>query len=456
MEKGRQTDRFSESTLSILCGELRKNNRITPEKFAKYHVKRGLRNEDGTGVMAGLTEICNVHGYVLNEGERSPVPGVLTYRGYDVTELALGAQKEERFGYEEIAWLLLFGKLPTAEQLREFTDLLSASRELPENFTENMLVRMPSPNIMNQMSRAVLALYAEDENPDDLSDENVLRQSIDLLAKLPLIMAYAYQVRRRYYDNKSMVLHPNVKGLSTAEAILRSIRPDGEFIPEEARVLDLCLMVHAEHGGGNNSTFASRVLSSSGTDSYSAISAAIGALKGPRHGGANIKVMEMVGHCRAGIANWEDDDEVAAFVKKLLLREAGDRSGLVYGMGHAVYTLSDPRATILKKYAYDLAEKKGFGAEFRLLEAIERVTPEVFRQVRGDAKPLCANVDMYSGLVYKTLGIEPDLFTPLFAVARMVGWSAHRMEEIRTGGRIIRPAYKAVAGENPYVKLADR
>ncbi len=454
MEK--ETIRFSESTLSSLCEGLRENNRIQPEKFTKYHVKRGLRNDDGTGVMAGLTEICNVHGYVLNEGERSPVPGLLTYRGYDVAALVRGAQRENRFGYEEVAWLLLFGNLPTAEQLTSFTEMLASCRELPENFTENMLVRMPSPNIMNQMSRAVLALYAEDENPDDLSDENVLRQTIDLLAKLPQIMAYAYQVKRRYYDNESMVLHPNCPGLSTAQSILHSIRADGKYTEEEARVLDLCLMLHAEHGGGNNSTFTTRVLSSSGTDTYSAIAAAIGSLKGHRHGGANIKVMEMLDHCKAGIRDWTDEDEVAAFVEKLLRREAGDRSGLVYGMGHAVYTLSDPRATILKSFAYDLTEKKGYGDEFRLAEAIERVTPRVFAQVRGMEKPLCANVDMYSGLVYKSLGIEQDLFTPLFAVARMVGWCAHRMEEIRTGGRIIRPAYKAIASEKPYVWLGDR
>lgn len=456
MQTEKEKVKLSGSALSSLCEELRKNNRIPPEKFQKYHVKRGLRNEDGTGVTAGLTLICNVHGYVLNEGERSPVPGMLTYRGYDIEMLVKGAQEDQRFGYEEIAWLLLFGKLPTAEQLHRFTEILSLYRELPENFVENMLVRMPSPDIMNQMSRAVLALYAEDENPGDLSDENVLLQSVNLLAKLPSIMAYAYQVKRRYYDNQSMVLHPNVPGLSTAEIILHSIRSDAAFTPEEAHVLDLCLMLHAEHGGGNNSTFATRVLSSSGTDTYAAISAAIGSLKGPRHGGANIKVMEMLEYCKAGIRDWEDDEEVAAFIKKLLHREAGDRTGLVYGMGHAVYTLSDPRATILKNCAYTLAEKKGFGGEFRLLEAIERVTPAVFEQERGENKPLCANVDMYSGLVYKTLGIDQDLFTPLFAVARMVGWCAHRMEEIRTGGRIIRPAYKSIAGEKPYIRLADR
>lgn len=452
----KETMKMPGTTLSILCDELRKNNRIPPEKFQRYHVKRGLRNEDGSGVMAGLTLVCNVHGYVLNEGERSPVKGKLTYRGYNIEDLVNGTHADGRFGYEEIAWLLLFGKLPTEKQLHGFIELLSEYRELPENFAENMLVRMPSPNIMNQMSRAVLALYAEDADPDTLSDENVLRQSIDLLAKMPSIMAYAYQIKRRYYDKQSMYFHPNVQGLSTAETILHSIRADSSFTAEEAHILDLCLMLHAEHGGGNNSTFATRVLSSSGTDSYAALSAAIGALKGPRHGGANIKVMEMLEYIKEGVSDWEDDDEVAAFLEKLMRGEAGDRSGLVYGMGHAVYTLSDPRAVILKDCAYDLAEKKGFGGEFRLLEAVERVTPKVFEKLRGESKALCANVDMYSGLVYKTLGIEPDLFTPLFAVARMAGWCAHRLEEITTGGRIIRPAYKAIAGEKAYVAITDR
>ncbi len=444
------------TTLSNLCEENRKNNYISPEKFIRYHVKRGLRNDDGTGVMAGLTKICNVHGYVVNEGEISPVPGRLTYRGYNIEDLVRGTTAEGRCGYEEVAWLLLFGKLPTTKQLEAFIELLSEYRELPGNFAENMLVRMPSPNIMNQMSRAVLALYAEDEDPDSLADENVVRQSLDLLAKMPSIMAHAYQVKRRYYDKKSMFFHPNVKGLSTAETILHSIRADSTFTPEEARILDLCLMLHAEHGGGNNSTFAARVLSSSGTDTYAAMSAAIGSLKGPRHGGANMKVMEMLGYLKEGIKNWDDEDEVSAFVEKLMRKEAGDRSGLVYGMGHAVYTTSDPRAVILKRYAYDLADKKGFGDEFRLLEMVELVTPTIFEKIHGDKKAICANVDMYSGLVYTALGIDPDLFTPLFATARMAGWCAHRIEEITTGGRIIRPAYKAIVGENMYVPIAER
>ena len=448
--------KISNSTLTSLCDEFRKNNRIDPKKFEQYDVKRGLRNADGSGVMAGLTLICNVHGYVLNEGERAPVEGRLTYRGIDVRDLVNGCVEEDRFGFEETAWLLLFGKLPTAAQLAAFRELLSSCRELPEYFAEDMIIKAPSPNIMNKLARSVLALYSYDDQPDDISMENVLRQSIELIAMMPAIMAYAYQVKRRHYDRESMVIHPNVPGMSTSETILHTIRTDSVFTQEEARLLDLCLILHAEHGGGNNSTFAARVLSSSGTDTYSALAAAIGALKGPRHGGANIKVMEMLEYLKAGVRDWEDDEEIRAYLIRLINREEGDRTGLVYGMGHAVYTLSDPRAVILKQNAMDLAEKKGFGREFRLLEAVERLTPGVFAQVKGVEKAMCANVDLYSGLVYTALGIHPDLFTPLFAVARMAGWCAHRVEEILTGGRIIRPAYKAVAHSQPYIPLEER
>ncbi len=451
-----EKERASNAAISSLCDEFRKNNRIDPEKFEKYQVKRGLRNEDGSGVVAGLTLICNVHGYVINEGEQAPVEGRLIYRGIDIQDLVAGAVNENRFGFEETVWLLLFGKLPTKEQLDSFCELLSSYRELPEYFAEDMIIKAPSPNIMNKLARSVLALYSYDDMPDDLSIENVLRQSIQLIGMLPSIMAYAYQVKRRHYDRESMFFHPMVPGLSTSETILHSIRADSVFTPEEARLLDVCLMLHAEHGGGNNSTFAARVLSSSGTDTYSAIAAAIGSLKGPRHGGANIKVMEMLEYIKAGVRDWDDEEEIRAFLKKMIQKEAGDRSGLVYGMGHAVYTLSDPRALILKKYAYDLAEKKGYGPEFRLLEAVERLTPGVFAEVKGSDKAICANVDLYSGLVYRSLGIHPDLFTPLFAVARMPGWCAHRIEEIMTGGRIIRPAYKAIAGRQPYTPLSER
>lgn len=451
-----KTTRISNRTLSSLCEEYKKHNQIDPEKFDRYEVKRGLRNPDGSGVMAGLTRVCNVHGYVINEGEKSAVEGRLTYRGIDIGDLVSGSVQENRFGYEETAWLLLFGDLPTPAQLSKFTEMLSSLRELPEYFTEDMIIKAPSPNIMNKLARSVLALYSYDETPDDLSMENVLRQSIELIARLPSIMAYAYQVKRRHYDRESMYFHPNVPGLSTAETILHSLRADSVYTQEEARLLDVCLMLHAEHGGGNNSTFAARVLTSSGTDTYSALAAAIGALKGPKHGGANIKVMEMLEYLKNGIRDWEDEEEIRAFLVRLINRQEGDGTGLVYGMGHAVYTLSDPRAVILKKYAYNLAEKKGYGPEFRLLEAVERLTPGVFAEVKGNDKAMCANVDMYSGLVYKSLGIHPDLFTPLFAVARMAGWCAHRVEEIYTNGRIIRPAYKAIAKSRAYIPLAQR
>ena len=454
MENG--VTRISNGTLTSLCDEFRKNNHIEPEKFERYEVKRGLRNPDGSGVMAGLTLICNVHGYVMNEGEQSPVEGRLIYRGIDINDLVAGCVSENRFGFEEVVWLLLFGRLPTAEQLESFSQLMSECRDLPEYFAEDMIIKAPSPNIMNKLARSVLALYSYDDTPDDLSMENVLRQSIELISMLPSIMAYAYQVKRRHYDKESMVLHPFLPGLSTSETILRTIRADSAYTQEEARLLDLCLMLHAEHGGGNNSTFAARVLSSSGTDTYSAMAAAIGSLKGPRHGGANMKVMEMLEYIKEGVHDWNDDDEIRRFLTRMIRREEGDRSGLIYGMGHAVYTLSDPRAVILKKNAIALAEKKGFGAEFRLLEAVERLTPEVFSQEKGSHKAMCANVDMYSGLVYRSLGIHPDLFTPLFAIARMPGWCAHRIEEILTGGRIIRPAYKAIAKTQLYVPLAQR
>ena len=450
------TMRISNSTLTSLCDEFKKNNRIEPEKFEKYEVKRGLRNADGSGVMAGLTRICNVHGYVMNEGEKAPVEGRLIYRGIDINDLVGGCVSENRFGFEETAWLLLFGSLPSPQQLAKFTEILSAYRELPEYFAEDMIIKAPSPNIMNKLARSVLALYSYDDLPDDLSMENVLRQSIELIARLPSIMAYAYQVKRRHYDRESMYFHPNVPGLSTAETILHSLRADLAYTEEEARLLDLCLMLHAEHGGGNNSTFAARVLTSSGTDTYSAMGAAIGSLKGPKHGGANIKVMEMLEYLKEGIRDWGDEDEVRAFLVRMINKQAGDRSGLVYGMGHAVYTLSDPRAVILKKYAVDLAEKRGYGPEFRLLETVEKLTPGVFAEVKGSDKAMCANVDMYSGLVYKSLGLHPDLFTPLFAVARMAFLCAQGVEEIYTGGRIIRPAYKAIAKPQPYIPLAER
>ena len=423
------------------------NNRIDPKYYEKFNVKRGLRNPDGSGVMAGVTNICNVHGYVINEGEKSPDEGKLVFRGYNINDLVSNVVAENRFGYEEIAYLLLGGKLPTEHQLENFRELLDNNRELPEGFFEDMILKAPSKNIMNKMSRAVLALYSYDDVPDNTEVKHEVDTAVSIIAKMPVIMVSAYHVKQRYYNHKSMFMHPLIPGQSTAETILSMLRPDRQFTDEEAKLLDVMLMLHAEHGGGNNSTFTCRVLTSSGTDPYAAYSAAIGSLKGPRHGGANHKVIQMHQYIKDNVKNWDDEGEVADFLRKILRKEAGDGTGLIYGMGHAVYTLSDPRAVILKQNAAKMAIGSEFEAEYRLLEMIERLTPELFKEVKGDEKKMCANVDMYSGFVYKMLGIPEDLFTPLFAVSRMAGWCAHRFEESMTGKRIIRPAYKSVSKE---------
>lgn len=446
----------SEDALTKLCDEFRKYNRIDPELFQIYHVKRGLRNDDGTGVLAGLTRICNVHGYMIDDNEKVPVEGDLIYRGISIRDLVAGCTTENRFGFEEVIWLLLFGRLPGVSTLDNFRKILGACRELPTYFTEDVLMKAPSANIMNQLGRAVLALYSYDKNPDENTVENVLRQSIWLIARMPTIMVNAYQVKRRHFDRESLFFHPLEPGHSTAESILATMRPDKQFTDQEAKLLDLCLLLHAEHGGGNNSSFTCRVLSSTGSDTYSAISGAIGSLKGPRHGGANIKVMQMMEYIKEGVQNWNDDDEIASFLAKILRKEAGDGAGLIYGMGHAVYTLSDPRAVILKRYARALADKTEHADEFHLLESVERLAPAVFADVKGSSKHICANVDMYSGMVYKVLGIPPELYTSLFAVARIAGWCAHRIEEMTTGNRIMRPAYKAVADAQPYIPLQER
>lgn len=442
--------------LKSLCDELKLSSAVPQEYFDRFEVKRGLRNRDGSGVMAGLTKVCSVEGYYIEDGERKPVEGKLKYRGMDINSIVDACVEEDRFGYEEVVWLLLFGSLPTRNQLKLFNDVLSECRELPEDFIEDMIMKAPSPNIMNKLERSVLSLYSYDSNPDDISIENVLRQSIQLIAQLPMIMTYAYQVKRRHYLKKSMYIHPIKAGLTTAETVLYNTRSDRKFTDSEAKLLDLCLMLHAEHGGGNNSAFATRVLSSSGTDTYSAISAGIGALKGPRHGGANLKVAEMMKYLKEEVSDITDEGQVADFLKRVINRETGDRTGLVYGMGHAVYTLSDPRQVILKREAGKIAEEKGFGAEFKALDLIEKLTPEIFASEKNNNKKICANVDMYSGLIYEMLGIPMDLYTPLFAVARVAGWSAHRIEELITGNRVIRPAYKNVAVPKEYVPIDER
>lgn len=432
------------------------NNIISPEYFDKYSVKRGLRNPDGTGVMAGVTNICNVHGYVIDDGEKKPAEGKLIFRGYNIRDIIRHVEEEDRFGFEEIVYLLLTGKLPTLDELTEFTQLLSDHRALPDNFFEDMILKAPSRDIMNKMARSTLALYSYDSNPETLSPEHEIDTAISLIARMPVIMICAYETQRRYFSEDSMIMHPLIKGQSTAENILSTLRPDRNFTHEEARLLDLMLMLHAEHGGGNNSTFSCRVLTSSGTDPYSTYAAAIGSLKGARHGGANRKVTEMHEYIKANVADWENEEELAAYLRKILRKEAGDGSGLIYGMGHAVYTLSDPRAVILKEYAGAMAEGTDFEKEFHLLESIERLTPKIFEEVKHSGKAMCANIDMYSGFVYKMLGIPQELFTPLFAVSRMAGWCAHRFEEMNSGRKIIRPAYKSISHEKEYVDLKNR
>ena len=443
-------------TINTLCEEFKKHNYIDPSLNEKYNVKRGLRNSDGTGVLAGLTQICNVHGYVINEGEKQPVNGELTYRGYDIRDLISACAKEGRYGYEEVSYLLLFGVLPTAEQLEFFRMVLAQARSLPQDFVQDMILKAPSKDIMNKLARSVLALYSYDEFAEESSLEGELRKAIYIIARMPTMMVNAYQAKIGHYDNKSTYFHPVRPDESLAQSILSTLRIDREYTEEEAHLLDICLMLHAEHGGGNNSTFVCRTLTSSGTDAYSAYSGAIGSLKGFRHGGANISVVRMFDTIKKGVSDWKDDEEITAFLTGILDRRYGDRTGLIYGMGHAVYTLSDPRAQILRDSAERLAAEKGMTEELTLLKSIERLAPAAIASRKGDKKAICANVDLYSGFVYRMLGIPDELFTPLFAVARMSGWCAHRIEEYTTCSRIIRPAYKSVVRRQTYQPIEKR
>lgn len=436
---------------------LAKNNvGIDPALFQTYDVKRGLRNKNGTGVLVGLTSIGSVHGYIIDESEKVDVEGVLRYRGVDVYDIVAACEREDRFGFEETAFLLLFGVLPTKEQLRDFCGFLSELRALPPNFTEDSILKFPSKDIMNKLARSVLTLYSEDERADDTSYLNVFRQSMELIARFPVIIAQAYQAKRHYFDGESLFLHQCVPEYSTAENFLHMLRQDNKFTHEEAKLLDLCLILHAEHGGGNNSAFTTHVVSSTGTDTYSAIAAAVCSLKGPKHGGANSKVMGMMKEIKENVKDWKDEDEIKAYLKRILNKEAFDGSGLIYGMGHAVYTLSDPRAVLLKKNAGSLAKIKGCMDEFDLYCMIERLTPELYREFKNTAKPISPNVDFYSGFVYSMLNISPELYTPLFAMSRIVGWCAHHIEEIAYGGKIMRPAYKSVTRKKQYVNIDNR
>lgn len=436
---------------------MQKNNvKIEPEYYHKYDVKRGLRNQNGTGVLVGLTSIGDVHGYIIDENEKVDVEGRLRFRGVDVNDLVEACEREDRFGFEETAFLLLFGNLPTKQQLKDFCDALSELRELPNNFTEDSILKFPSNDVMNKLARSVLTLYSEDEKAGDISYENVIRQSMELIARFPIIVAQAYQTKKHYFDGESLFLHKNVKEYSTAENFLHILRPDNKFTHEEARLLDLCMILHAEHGGGNNSAFTTHVVSSSGTDTYSVVAAAVCSLKGPKHGGANHKVMAMMNEIKENVKDWTDKEEVSAYLMKILRREAFDKSGLIYGMGHAVYTISDPRAVLLKRNAKRLALEKNAMAEFELYNLVEELSPALFCQHKGVTRPICANVDLYSGFVYSMLNISEDLYTPLFAMARIVGWCAHHIEEITYGGKIIRPAYKSVAKKVQYSSIEER
>lgn len=455
-KKNRKLEEQKDRFLDELAPAAAQNNKIDIEFYKKFDVKRGLRNANGSGVLAGLTEIGDVHGFIFDEGDKLPRPGRLRYRGIDVASIVAGYSEDGRFGFEETAYLLLFGELPTKEQLEDFLDVLGGYRRLPSNFIEDMILSAPSANIMNKLARSTLACYSYDPNPDDNSVRNVLRQSIELIARFPIMIAYGYQAKRHYYDGESLYIHRPEKKLSTAENILRLIRPDGKYTDTEAKLLDLSLVLHAEHGGGNNSSFTAHVISSSDTDTYSAIAGAVGSLKGSKHGGANIRVMEMMADLKSHVKEWSSEEQVRDYLVKILTKQAFDNSGLIYGIGHAIYTMSDPRAVILKGQAHDLAVEKGRLEEFELYKAVERLAIETFKDVKKSDKVVSANVDFYSGFVYDMLGIPADLFTPLFATSRITGWCAHRIEEIVSGGRIYRPAFKCVLPASKYKPLEKR
>ncbi|WP_010258374.1 citrate/2-methylcitrate synthase [Treponema primitia] len=444
------------SSIKEYLSEITGNDYIDSELYTRFNVKRGLRNADGTGVLVGLTRIGDVHGYILDEGEKIPVAGKLFYRGIDVEELVSNAAAEGRFGFEETVYLLMFGILPNKEQLANFSTLLGDKRALPANFAEDSIMKAPSRDIMNKLSRSVLTLYSWDDDPENLSPENVLRQCIELIARFPTIVAYSYMAKKHYYDHESLIIHLPASSCSTAESVLSLIRPDQQFTKLEAEILDLALILHAEHGGGNNSTFAVHLVSSADTDTYAALTTGINSLKGFKHGGANIKVIRMMDDLKKHVKHWDNVGEVADYLGDVLRGEAYDHTGLIYGIGHAVYTISDPRAVLLRNKAAILAEEKNLIDEFNLYRLIERIVPDVFKKVKGSDKEICPNVDFYSGFVYGMLGIPEELYTPIFAVSRVAGWCAHRMEEIVSGGKIIRPAYKCVQKRLGYAPISGR
>ena len=432
------------------------NNNIVPELYTEHNVFCGLRDINGKGVLTGLTDVSEIVSKKEENGELVPCEGELYYRGININDIIDGFMSEKRFGFEEVVYLLLFGKLPDKNELEEFNNLISDYRQLPSSFVRDIVMKSPSEDIMNTMARSVLTLYAYDDNPNDLSIPNVLRQSLELIALFPMLAVYSYQAKRYYIDNKGLIIHQPHKNLSVAENILHLLREDSRYSELEARVLDLALVLHAEHGGGNNSTFTMHVVTSSGTDTYSAVAASLSSLKGPKHGGANLKVVEMFDDLKAKVKNWEDEEELSNYLDSLLNKEGFDKSGLIYGMGHAVYSVSDPRSRAFKGYVEKLAIEKGMEKEFKLYATVERLAAECIAKKRRIYKGVSANIDFYSGFCYTMLGLPAELYTPLFATARIAGWSAHRIEELIVGKKIIRPAYLNVQPRTEYVSLKDR
>ncbi len=456
-KKGGSSERGAEFTYEKSAKVVAEKNIIAPDLYTYHDVKRGLRNTNGTGVVVGLTHIGEVCGYNITQGgQKIPMEGKLYYRGYDIEDLVSNCLAENRFGFEEISYLLIMGELPSRLELEAFNRILGEYRELPNTFARDMILTAPSRSIMNKLARSVLALYSYDDNPDDISVPNVLRQSFFLMGCFPAIISYAYQAKSTYFDNTSLHLHNPIPELSTSENILRMLRPLGEYTELEAKLLDLCMIIHAEHGGGNNSSFTTQLVSSTGTDTYSAIAAAVGSLKGPKHGGANLAVVKMMDDIKANVPDVNDRSKLDDYLVKLLRKEAGDKSGLIYGMGHAIYTLSDPRAKLLKQMAKKLAEDKDLLDDFLLCDYIERNVPRLYAEVHGKEVIMPANVDLYSGFVYHALDIPLDVATPLFATARLSGWCAHRIEELVAGGKLMRPAYISVQDHQEYVPLDQR
>ena len=442
--------------INILAEKMIDNSRIDPELYTKYNVKRGLRDLDGKGVLTGLTDISTIKQNKLVDGKLVPCDGELYYRGYNVNDIVKGIMSDDRFGFEEVVYLLLFGTMPNKEELESFKKLLVLYRTLPQNFVRDVILKAPSEDMMNSIARSVLTLFCYDSNPNDTSINNVLRQCVQLISVFPLLSVYGYHAFNHYLRDKSLYIHRAEPTMSTAEVILSLLRPDRKYTELEAKVLDMALILHMEHGGGNNSTFTTHVVTSSGTDTYSAIAAALASLKGPKHGGANVKVYEMFEDMKQNVSDWKDEDAIADYLEKLLDKKAFDRKGLIYGMGHAVYTISDPRQRILKGAVQQLAEVEGYSKEFELYAVVERLAPEVIGKKRKIYKGVASNVDFYSGLLYSMLNIPCELYTPLFATARIAGWSAHRLEELNNAGKIIRPAYMSISTPKEYVELEKR